>query len=339
MGFWSESLGLALHDVVDPDAVTEEERATLQRARAKVILAHLAMPLPRSWWQDALKEEDLPGEGILGMTRDLHNELKKLPELTDSVDYARLVALSFVDEATNAQPPLGQDDNVYVPEDYLAHADRVLAQRPELKRLGERIATAIEKLPKPPGPDRDHGNCHNDTESKEALHTHEGRGKSGAAKQSRVRLQLIPGKTVATSEEARPIPMGVDEECRYFADFLHEEGFRPELRTRDHLVFFKYEGKSYGIELDEQDEQFFRIVFPNFWPIDGEEERWRVLLAADYTNAKLKVAKVFTVEDNVFATIEMFLADPAHFKPVFARTLGALKNAAETFAKKMYEET
>lgn len=339
MSLWAESLGLALYDVVDPDATTEEERARVQRAKAKVILAYLAMPVPRSWWQDALKKGELPNEGVLGMARNLLDELKRLPELAKRLDYARLVALAFVDELTNAEPPFGGTNDVHAPEDYLAQADKVLVQRPELEELGKRLAVAIDSLPKLPAQDGDHGKRGNDKVSKNAPRARTGRGKRGAAKQPPARLALIPGKTVTTSDEDRSIPTGVDEVCRYFADFLHREGFRPEVRTRDHLVFFKYEGKSYAIELDEQDEEFFRIVFPNFWPIEGEEERRRVLLAADHANAKLKVAKVFTVEDNVFATIEMFLADPAHFKPVFARALGALKNAAEIFAKKMYEET
>jgi hypothetical protein len=337
MSLWAESLGLALDGVVDQAATTEENQARAGRARAKVILVYLSMPVPRSWWQHFLIKQVLPNEGILGMMRDLLDELKQLPELADRVDCARLVALAFLDESTNADPPFAQVKNVYSPEEYLAQADKVLAQRPELKGLGERLATAIEKLGEPLMRDPGQGKRPRDKESRKAPHDREGRGKSRAVGRSQAGLRLVPEKTSTRSQKVKSIPAGVDEVCRYFADFLHREGFRPEIRPGDGLVFFKFEGRGYAIKLDGQDEEFFRIVFPNFWPIEGEQERRQVLVAADHVNSNLKVAKVFTVKDNVFATIEMFFADPGHFKAVFLRALGALKNAAESFAGKMHE--
>jgi hypothetical protein len=126
-------------------------------------------------------------------------------------------------------------------------------------------------------------------------------------------------------------------QAQMFREFLESEGYDSEIDD-DGDVIFRQGGRTYLILIDEDDEEFFRLVFPNFWSIDSEEERERVEKAALYATAKTKVAKVFPVRNNVWATIEMFISPIEGFKPVFDRSMRALHVAVHSFAEKMREE-
>lgn len=117
-------------------------------------------------------------------------------------------------------------------------------------------------------------------------------------------------------------------------DFLRNEGYAPQIDS-DGDVVFKYEGRTYIVILDEGDTEFFRLVFPNFWPIEGLDERARVQQAALNATAGTKVAKVFLVRDNVWATTEMFVTNPEDALAVFKRIMSALQTAVQTFANEM----
>lgn len=121
-----------------------------------------------------------------------------------------------------------------------------------------------------------------------------------------------------------------------YLDYLAEQGFRPEIDS-DGDISFKFEGRSYFINVYEDDREFFQLVYPCFWPIESEEERKQVVEACDYVSGHTKVAKIYTVRDNVWATIELFVSSPEEFKGVFMRALGALSRAREKFVEKMHE--
>ncbi len=129
--------------------------------------------------------------------------------------------------------------------------------------------------------------------------------------------------------------MSKKERAEIFSDFLRAEGYMPQL-DQDGDIIFKVEGRTYLIILDDEDEEFFRLVFPNFWSIDSPSERAQVEKAALQATAKTKVAKIFpTSNDNVWGTIELFSSKPEHIKPVFRRSLGALRSAVNTFVTQM----
>jgi hypothetical protein len=130
--------------------------------------------------------------------------------------------------------------------------------------------------------------------------------------------------------------MDKQAKANMYCDFLVNEGYKPEVDA-DGDVRFKSEGKWYFVEVDEKDETYFRICFPNFWGIENPEERLKVLAACDYANSRSKVAKLFTVRDDVWASIEVFVAEPAGFKPLFTRCMAALQNGARNFVEKMRE--
>ncbi|MDY0019503.1 MAG: hypothetical protein RBT47_05815 [Anaerolineae bacterium] len=128
--------------------------------------------------------------------------------------------------------------------------------------------------------------------------------------------------------------MDKKQKSQMYEEFLRGEGYLPQIDA-DGDVVFKAEGKVYLIIIDERDEEFFRIAFPNFWPIESPEERAKVTQAALDATASTKVAKVFPVQDNVWATIELFCLPPENFKLVFRRSFSALQSAVTTFVGKM----
>ena len=123
---------------------------------------------------------------------------------------------------------------------------------------------------------------------------------------------------------------------RLYIDYLTSEGYRPTLDS-DGDVTFKRQGGSYFIGVAADDLNFFRVVFPNFWPIESAAERSKVLVAADFSNAKSKVCKVYTTRNNVWAVIELYVASPADFEKVFPRAMSGLDNGVANFARKMRE--
>lgn len=130
--------------------------------------------------------------------------------------------------------------------------------------------------------------------------------------------------------------MTKQERAEMYRQYLLEEGFAPRI-DEDGDVAFKYEGGSYVIIVDDKDDVFFRLIYPGFWSIESEEERTKVTQAALHATAQTKVAKVFMVRDNTWASIEMFCSPPEAFKPVFSRCLSALRTGVDTFRTKMRE--
>lgn len=116
-----------------------------------------------------------------------------------------------------------------------------------------------------------------------------------------------------------------------FSDFLKEEGYAPKI-DKDGDILFKVEGKSYLVILDENDLEFFRLIFPKFWSIDSDEERAKVEQAALRATSGTKVAKVFPVQDDTWASVELFTSSIEEAIRVFPRSLHALQTAVNTFA-------
>ncbi len=116
--------------------------------------------------------------------------------------------------------------------------------------------------------------------------------------------------------------------------FLLEEGYSPKI-DEDGDVVFKFEGGNYVILIDEDDEDYFVLLYPSFWSIESEEERAKVILAALQATTKTKVAKVLPGDDNTTAAIEMFCSPPEAIRPVFQRALRALSVAVRNFREAM----
>ncbi|MCU7805451.1 MAG: hypothetical protein KZQ96_19845 [Candidatus Thiodiazotropha sp. (ex Lucinoma borealis)] len=130
--------------------------------------------------------------------------------------------------------------------------------------------------------------------------------------------------------------MSKEPHQQMFVEFLSEEGYRPQIGDSG-LISFNSDGMNYFVLIDENDDQFFRLVVPNFWSIDNEDVRRMVQAAGDDSSASTKVAKIFTVDDNVWAAYESFFSTPEHFKGIFPRALSVLNTSVQNFAARMRE--
>lgn len=124
------------------------------------------------------------------------------------------------------------------------------------------------------------------------------------------------------------------ERLDLYREFLDQEGFRPTI-DKDGDLMFKVEGRTYFVFADADDAQFFRLVFPNFWSIEDEDERARAYVAAHDATAQTKVAKVFVVKDDTWASLELFCDPPETVRTVLPRGLSAVQSAVDTFAQIM----
>ncbi len=124
---------------------------------------------------------------------------------------------------------------------------------------------------------------------------------------------------------------------KLYFDYLQEEGYVPKVDEQNDVVF-KQEGKVFVISVDEQDDQFLRVIFPNFWTIENEAGMARALLMANLVNSRIKVGKILIVDNSVMAAAEMFIDRTPELADLLPRTLHILRHTAEAFAGLMRED-
>jgi hypothetical protein len=100
-------------------------------------------------------------------------------------------------------------------------------------------------------------------------------------------------------------------------------------------IQFEYEDRSYFLEVNENDTEFYRLVLPNIWPIESELERLKVLKAVNEVNKTKKVAKAYTTNDNVWITVEMFVDKPDNFIGSLERQFKVINESVKLFVEKM----
>lgn len=122
-----------------------------------------------------------------------------------------------------------------------------------------------------------------------------------------------------------------------YLEHLRQEGFVPRLDD-DNDVIFKYEGKTFLLSGDDEDKPFFRLLLPAFWEIESEEEECQVMKAMNIVNMRMKAMKLFAVDQNVWASVEMFLDPFDSFKRVLDRCLDLLVSGMHEFRKAMSEQ-
>jgi hypothetical protein len=108
------------------------------------------------------------------------------------------------------------------------------------------------------------------------------------------------------------------------------------VQTSAGSIGFDYNDRHYFIIIPEDDQEFFRFVLPNIWPIESESERMDVIRAADFVTRSMKVAKAYTTSDNVWITVELFLPSPYAAQDVFTRSINAIEDRVEKFVEEMY---
>ncbi len=133
---------------------------------------------------------------------------------------------------------------------------------------------------------------------------------------------------------------------QHFQSMLDKEGYNRgqiswDADANSSDLVFKVEGGGYILIADADDNDFVRLMFPNFWPIESDEEFAAALQAISLVNARCKGAKIYasSKNDNIIATVE-FLIDaqnPQLKSSLFLRYIRMLNNAADEFSRFMRE--
>ena len=121
-----------------------------------------------------------------------------------------------------------------------------------------------------------------------------------------------------------------------YVEYLKSEGYSPTM-DKDGDVVFKYEGGAYFILVNEDDPQFFLVIYPTFWELDSEREKALARKVALEVTNSTKGAKVFLdrQETNVSINAETLLKNPEDFKDVFPRILNMISSARKKFIEGM----
>ena len=119
-----------------------------------------------------------------------------------------------------------------------------------------------------------------------------------------------------------------------YMDMLEDEEIEGWIDS-DGDVQFEYNERTFFIEVNENDPEFYRIVLFNIWPIESSAEHMQALQAVDAVNRDAKVAKAYTINDNVWIAVELFIDSPLEAKSIFRRCLDSIESAVEAFVEEM----
>lgn len=120
---------------------------------------------------------------------------------------------------------------------------------------------------------------------------------------------------------------------KYYVDFLEKEGMRPVVKGED--IAFQFQEKVFLLLIDHRDQQFFRLLMPNFWLIASETERQKAYQFASEVTSEVKVGKIIISGNRVHASAEMLTGPEANPNDFFLRVLQITKETADRFAGRM----
>lgn len=115
-------------------------------------------------------------------------------------------------------------------------------------------------------------------------------------------------------------------------DHLQGEGFSAHL-DEDGDIAFKREGLQYVLCFDESDPGYGKLLLPNVYEIETQDELHRAHIAMDEINRQMKVVKIYTVRDRVWLTVELWFEDQTCWCPLLVRSMRALSHALMKFAE------
>lgn len=116
--------------------------------------------------------------------------------------------------------------------------------------------------------------------------------------------------------------------------FLRARGYDPYI-DRDGDVQFQAEGLTLYLRVDAQRPTFFRLVLPNFWPIETAAELAQARRACDDTNRQVEGVKLYVQRQNVWLAVEQFMGQPDDFEAWFEPCLAAALLGVKTFRLEM----
>jgi hypothetical protein len=145
-----------------------------------------------------------------------------------------------------------------------------------------------------------------------------------------IMIVLVSGLFQAVSLGAQTAESELKRQQEMYLEYLKTEGYIPTL-DQDGDILFKIAGSFYFLMIDENDPEFFQL----YKGINLESTPMQdALEAANYTNRRSKVAKMYITTDGTAAIIkvEMLLKEPDAYKAVFKRCISILQNAESIFA-------
>jgi len=125
------------------------------------------------------------------------------------------------------------------------------------------------------------------------------------------------------------------DRAEMYRELLVNEGYAAKI-DEDGDVIVRCEGMIFEILITDDDE-FFCLACRDFWSIEDDAERTRVVLAASEVNARIKVAKVYPVRDDTWASLQMYCSPPSAVLPVLLRAMGTLRAIISAFRDAMHE--
>lgn len=136
---------------------------------------------------------------------------------------------------------------------------------------------------------------------------------------------------------AASLPAQTNEEIQLmYLSFLEKQGIEGTVDS-DGDVQFTVDDLTYFFGVDAEDPDFFRLALPNIWPIESEMERLRALKAMDSANARIKVAKIYMVNDNIWAGVEGLQRQVGDFEGYFDRSMELIRQCIDYFKEAMQE--
>lgn len=126
----------------------------------------------------------------------------------------------------------------------------------------------------------------------------------------------------------------MSNKAQLYVSALNGQGFNASIDPQGNVTF-QYQGGTYVIFSNEDDAPYFRLVYPSFWAIENDQEHQAVVRCAAESNANMKVAKIYPVGNDTWASVELLFAEPQDFQAVLQRSLSILQEAVDSFCKAM----
>lgn len=119
-----------------------------------------------------------------------------------------------------------------------------------------------------------------------------------------------------------------------YLSFLEGEGIEGWVDS-DGDVQFEYNDRNYFMETNASDNEFFRVVLWDIWPIESATESIQVINALNEVNREMKVVKGYVTNDNVWIACELFVGEPSAFAPVWSRCMDSIESGLDVFVGEM----
>jgi len=114
-------------------------------------------------------------------------------------------------------------------------------------------------------------------------------------------------------------------------ELLSKEGFRPELK--DNFVIFRIEGTVLYFSFDDKDEQYARLVLPNFYEVTSEN-KVLALYNMNYLNMRYKFSYLYLDNDMISVALDM-LYSSENMKTNMFRMISIILDTRSDFCKEM----